>query len=342
VKRYEITLKPKSAFGTPLKGDSLFGQFCWQVAYDPGLVSGGIHELTRRYPETPFVVFSSAFPKTSGNKTTYFFPRPVRIIPDNTMADRISRKKTIIGRKEVRSQRWVAVDKGAAVDAQNGKFLSDAEVLKCFCDGLPADMETPIASAGITEFSARFSQPHNSINRLTGTTGEGAFAPYAKENLFYFPGIELSLFVLIDDEATDIDRVTKGVEQIGKLGFGRDASTGLGRFGVSGVDEWLFPKMQPGDAMFTLGPAVPQKQAFKGGIFTPFIRFGKHGDRLATGVNPFKKPIIMADEGAVFKPNDPVLLDNPWIGAAVTGVSYAEPETVAQGYAPWLPVKWGL
>ncbi len=342
MKRYEITLKPRSGFGTPLKGDSLFGQFCWQVIYAPGLVSGGIHELTRQYSESPFVVFSSAFPKAGGGKPSWFFPRPARITPGHAIADRDSRKKTIRSRKEVRSKRWMAVGRGASIDLQNGEFLSDAEVLKYFRDGLKPDIAASISPTGITEFSARFSQPHNSINRLTGTTGEGAFAPYAKENLFYFPGMELALFVLIDDEVTDIDRVKKGIKQIGQTGFGRDASTGLGRFDVVGVDEWPSPEVQPGAAMFTLGPVVPQKQAFKDAFFTPFIRFGKHGDRLATGVNPFKKPIIMADEGAVFIPNDPVSLDNPWIGKAVTGVSYVEPETVAQGYAPWLPVKWEL
>ena len=47
----------------------------------------------------------------------------------------------------------------------------------------------------------------------------------------------------------------------------------------------------------------------------------------------------MADEGAVFIPNDKGVFDKPYIGRAVTGVSKAEPSSVVQGYAPYLPLK---
>ena len=49
MKLYDVTIHPLSAFGTPLKGDTLFGQFCWQVAYDPGLVDGGLEKNLDRY-----------------------------------------------------------------------------------------------------------------------------------------------------------------------------------------------------------------------------------------------------------------------------------------------------
>lgn len=342
MRRYEITLKPKSAFGTALKGDSLFGQFCWQVAYDPGLVSGGIQELTRHYPSKPFAVFSSAFPKMNGDKTEYFFPRPAYIKADDDVTDRTSRKKALIDRKNMRACRWMASTKGESLDALNGEFLNDADMLKRFLNKLPTVRKSVFASVEAGGILTRFSQPHNSINRLTGSTGQGTFAPFSKENLFYIPGTELALFVLVDDDMTDIDRVVKGMERIGSAGFGRDASTGLGRFDILGFEDWELPAVKDSDGMFTLGPVVPPKQEFQNVFFSPFVRFGKHGDRLATGVNPFKKPIIMADEGAVFKPADPTLLAVPWIGTAVTDISYVEPETVAQGYAPWLPVKWEL
>ncbi len=60
---YEIAIKPLSGFGTPLKGDTLFGHFCWQIALDEKICDKSLTELLDVYPEKPFVVFSSAYPK---------------------------------------------------------------------------------------------------------------------------------------------------------------------------------------------------------------------------------------------------------------------------------------
>ena len=87
------------------------------------------------------------------------------------------------------------------------------------------------------KFIKTFSQSHNTINRMTQTTGSGMFAPYAKEKFYYFPETELVIFVLIEESVTDIDRVLLGLERIGNWGFGRDASTGLGRFTLGEHDE---------------------------------------------------------------------------------------------------------
>ncbi|RMF92691.1 MAG: hypothetical protein D6734_11720, partial [Candidatus Schekmanbacteria bacterium] len=63
LKVYEITIKPKGRFGTPLKGDTLFGHFCWQIAYDDSLIGIKIKEFLESYSSSPLVIFSSAFPK---------------------------------------------------------------------------------------------------------------------------------------------------------------------------------------------------------------------------------------------------------------------------------------
>jgi CRISPR-associated protein Csm4 len=74
LKLYEITLKPLSGFGTPLKGDTLFGQFCWQIANDEKLCVRSIDELFSNYHASPFIVISSAFPKFYiENKYLYAF-----------------------------------------------------------------------------------------------------------------------------------------------------------------------------------------------------------------------------------------------------------------------------
>ncbi len=78
MKLCEIVIKPVSAFGTPLKGDTLFGQFCWQLEVKSGLLKGDLGKWLQRYPETPFSIFSSAFPVLRENHKVkkYFLPAP--------------------------------------------------------------------------------------------------------------------------------------------------------------------------------------------------------------------------------------------------------------------------
>jgi CRISPR-associated protein Csm4 len=50
----------------------------------------------------------------------------------------------------------------------------------------------------------------------------------------------------------------------------------------------------------------------------------------------------MMDEGAILKPKKEKADDifgKPYIGTAVTGISKAEPKTVAQGYSLYIPVR---
>ena len=62
-------------------------------------------------------------------------------------------------------------------------------------------------------------------------------------------------------------------------------------------------------------------------------------DSLANARNPFKNPVIMADEGAVFIPKDKTVLKEPYIGRSISDVSKADQNTVVQGYAPYLLMK---
>lgn len=54
MKLYEVIIKPESGFGTPLKGDTIFGHICWQTAYDKNLLEGGLDRWIDCYAERPF------------------------------------------------------------------------------------------------------------------------------------------------------------------------------------------------------------------------------------------------------------------------------------------------
>ena len=70
MKTYEIILKPLSGFGTPLKGDTLFGHICWQAAYDSSLFDAPLDTLLSGYASSPFLVISSAYPVHRDNGRT--------------------------------------------------------------------------------------------------------------------------------------------------------------------------------------------------------------------------------------------------------------------------------
>lgn len=358
MKVYDITIKPISGFATPLKGDTIFGHFCWQIANDPGLMGATIDEMLSNYGEKPFAIFSSAFPKfCEGANYTYALKTPD--LPMDALFDFPGDKREKIAkRKEYKAKKWMILREGGAITSF--KEMEYAESARCK-KSTSADIEDSksifsmaeenatektaklVRRAGVGSFIVSATQSHNTINRLTGTTGEGRFAPYAVEQYVYYPETELALFVGIDEAVIEIEQVLEGLGRIGAFGFGKDASTGLGRFDIlkeeaEEVDLSGLGSRSP-NACYTLAPSVPEKELFSDMFFSPFTRFGRHGDVLAKSGKPFKSPVIMADEGAVLIPKNGDIFNKPYIGRAVRNVSKAEPNTVVQGYSLYIPVS---
>ncbi|MCP4691134.1 MAG: hypothetical protein GY859_24010 [Desulfobacterales bacterium] len=340
MKLYEVTISPRAGFGTPLKGDTLFGHFCWQAAYDPSLLNGDLGDLIAAYPEKPFVIFSSAFPRLGNAAGRYYFKRPDLPLRRLTSLGGKDRKEKIKAEKAHNKKKWMEITGGPGlIDPLKVNFVTDKDLVKSAFSGMDVNARARAQRAGAREFSMVFSHPHNSINRLTQKTGAAPFTPYNQRVTHYYPDAELVIFILVDDSATDIQRVAKALERIGAWGFGRNASTGMGRFTVGKPGPIAFPKNPDANACYALAPSVAGKEAFEEIYFKTFVRYGKHGDRLARSGRPFKNPVIMADEGAVYIPREPSFFNKPYLGAAVTGVSKSMPETVVQGYAPYLPMK---
>ncbi|WP_305046701.1 type III-A CRISPR-associated RAMP protein Csm4 [Geoalkalibacter sp.] len=322
-----MTIEPLSAFGTPLKGDTLFGQFCWQAAYDETLLSVPFSEALAMYATRPFAVFSSAFPALPEGGIALPRPQsPLELLFD--LSD-LGRDERIGERKKLKKKKWLLCHRDRSLpNLRAARYLSDEE----FAEAAGLDTQ----GAPISEFL----HSHNSINRLSGTTGEG-FAPYATRVDVHAPGLKLALFVGHDPTVLSQDALVRGLERIGALGFGRDASTGLGRFRVCDCRPAELARLgaaQP-NALYTLAPCVPDMALYLDALFTPFTRFGRHGDHLATSGKPFKNPVIMADEGALFFPKDlAAALEYPYLGKALGGLSKIQEGTVGQGYALYLPV----
>ncbi|MGD9819836.1 MAG: hypothetical protein AB7V04_14245, partial [Desulfomonilaceae bacterium] len=247
--------------------------------------------------------------------------------------------KKVALRKERKKQKWMLSGHDLKVSTAGNAYISDAELAANFAHDKAGRSISAHSGQDGKFFISHYPQPHNTINRLTNTTGTGAFAPYSQEITFYNTDISLVIFALLDESHIRIRNVIEGLTRIGDFGFGKDASIGIGRFTVTNFKEIHRAKNGDVNAVYCLGPCVPERESYSDAFFMPFARFGKHGNSLAQSTNPFKNPVIMADEGAVFLPKNSDDLHKAFFGSAVTGVSKVMPQTVTQGYSITIPFK---
>ncbi len=309
-----VTLTPLSAFGGPIKGDTLFGHLCWAVRNRHG--EARLRDLLAGYTQgQPFVVCGDALPQG-------YLPRPAWPLHRY----RISGDQD---RKAVKRLRWLPL---GAVQQPLPQWL-DA----CLSEGQVLDSHQ-LKGSNLTRLHA---QPHNSIDRRSGTTGGAEFAPYSLPQYWHAAGIRFDAWLLVDPERLTGAELQVLLDDIGRAGHGRDASIGLGKFAVNDLTERPLPSQAQANACLTLAPCAPQGLGYdpERSFYEPFTRFGRHGDLAVLGGRPFKAPVLMAQTGALLTP--PALPATGFIGQGLGGdgsLSNAIPATVQQGYAPFVGV----
>lgn len=307
-----ITLRPLSALGTPLAGDTLFGQLCWTLRHQLG--NDRLDSLLQGYTQgKPFAVVSDALPH--GHV-------PLPSLPSQVWAQAPGEAD----RKVLKKKRWLRIaDLSEPFQSWLQRAASDAELGK----------------------STDRAQPHNSINRQTGTTGTGMFAPYSVAQIWLAPSSLFDVVVVLDEQRLTVNELVLALTHIGQSGYGRGASIGLGKFELQGQPEpvaWLQNPCASPNAFLTLGPCAPQGLGFcpQRSHWQVTTRFGRHGDLAVQSGMPFKRPVLLAKAGGVFWPGQ-ADSDRAFIGQGLGGttapVSLAMPETVQQGYCPVVPIR---
>jgi len=302
-----FTLRPLSAFGTPLAGDTLFGHLCWALAMRHGQDS--LESLLAGYTEgDPFAVLSDAFPAG-------LLPRP--LLPSAVSGLQVSARE----RKALRRLQWLP--------AKQYK-LPLAEWLQTACAG-------PVGRPSVST--------QNTINRLTGTTGTGPFAPRQVEQIVFPADTMLEVYVLHDPARLSEADLQQALDDIGQGGFGRDASAGLGKFDI--VDRVASPidTSQAYRHVMTLAPCAPAVDELDAGncFYQPVTRFGRHGNvaALGSGGGPFKRPVLMARTAAMLTYMGVTAATHHGcgLGGVLHPLSGVIPATVHQGYAPLVPLN---
>ena len=304
--RYCVQIHPLSPFASAMTGGMLFGHVAWSVREAFG--EERLTALLEGYCSgRPFAVLSDAFPHG-------FVPVPA--VPAHVWR----RAESVKDRKRLKSLKWLPVEALCKSPIAWQKEARDNI-------GVSATQEGP--------FVREVWRTHNSISRLTGTTGEGPFAPYDVSANVFARGQTLDLYVDLDEERLSADELKGLLEAVGGFGFGRDASTGAGKFDVAAMAK--LPENAPSRGWLALSASAPSGCGFDGDLsfYRSITYFGRHGNVRANEGTPFKKPIVLADTGAFFWCAEPRAMQ--WTGKGIFGHS-AYADAVHQGYAPLLPV----
>lgn len=316
IQAYTFTLKPLSAFATPLIGDTLFGQLCWAIRNRFG--ESRLQELLQGYTDgKPFAVVSDAFPH--------------RHIPKPTVPSWFFEDADPEQRKALKKKVWMPLDK---IELNLPQWQA---VCKAPGELFPDDNKEPPKKWQMEQV-----QPHNTIDRLTGTTGTGEFAPYDMKQHWFKPGVQLDCYIVLDTHRLPLADLRQCLQDMGDFGFGRDATVGAGKFALVGEPQAM-PRLNVSDAdvCLTLAPCAPQGLGYvtSRSFYQPFTRFGRHGDiAVHQEGKPFKNPVLLAQTGAIIGAPADLLFIGQGLGAEKQTLSNTIAGTVHQGYAPVLPV----
>ncbi len=305
--KLKLTIAPLTAFASHLKGDTLFGQLCWAIRHLFG--EQKLTECLQNYTEgEPFLVVSDAFP--SG-----YLPRPQ--MPTSLLG---FNSQNSTNRKQAKSKQWLPVE-------------DINQPLNQWYNYLVTRQQTGLHY----EVSEQY---HNTINRATSTTGDGQFAPYSISKTYYRSGSLLDIYLVYDNKLLSESELKMIVNYCANSGFGKDASTGAGKFHC--INWQNINVVQTSQYWLTLAPCCPAFKQLNDQLcfYSIFTRFGKHGADAVLQGKPFKNPIVMADTAALLTFHQPQQINFLGYGLGGNGqLSKQLYATVQQAYSPVIAIN---
>jgi CRISPR-associated protein Csm4 len=300
---YQVTLELEGPLGTRLHSGTLFGHVCWAWRDAHGEESLGKWLAT--LPEQRF--------ELSDGMPAGYLPTPLL----EPMPRREGGGRDATGRaqeqKKLRKRGWLSWAGFAAIRGRASAAAVAAQL----------GQEEPPALPRAHRMA------HNTVDRRTGRTPESAGLFFVDEE---WPepekGRRWEVYVSTD---LSVGVVRELFQQVGRMGFGRDASAGRGRFRAeaAAAPAGLF------DAEGTRRLSLSHG-SLSGNMTEPLYRlethYGKTGAPLGTGRSPFKYPLTLLRPGATFTAED----SGPF-GALLTGVHPQRPEVVHNAWHLTVP-----
>ena len=322
---YKLSLEFKSPIITPLKGDTIFGHFCW--SYRELFGNDELEKLLLEYDILPKVIFSDGF------KMGYL-PRPFYPLSKFNFNDEY--KNLLINeRKEIKKYQLI----------KSSEFYQKnlTQIMTNLLDFIYKNLNPETKKIDSDELYSNNSAikkdiTHNTINRQTGTTGNDMFAPYSTNASFYNDQnnkIDI-YFLLKNSNILSPDIVLQCLENIGKFGYGADATIGMGKFEIikDSLQIVNTPQIESNYYM-NLSPVIGNDIDFNLSFYNTFTRFGRVGNIGTFRSNPFKQPIVTINTASVLHVSK---YNTQFIGNGVKGTVKDDMKIVYQAYSILFPI----
>ena len=169
---------------------------------------------------------------------------------------------------------------------------------------------------------------HNTISRDSGTVQEGGL--YSVGEL-WAKQTDYDLYIL---SSYSKERVLQLCEWAFENGFGADSSTGKGSVSVDKSVQEVQCKNN-GNTYMALAPfVVPDLNAIENLRADIFVRSGKIGGAFVSELSPYKKTVMLYEEGAVFTSKKQL----QFIGTLLQNV-HSDSRIVQSAFAPVIPIE---
>lgn len=273
---YRAAIRPLVSYASPLQGDTLFGAFSWSYRYCYGEESlENLLEEIREGKEQ--VIFSNGFPGGT-------LPLPLGIRDTEadfeTIQGKEARKKAYQEHKKLKSARYVTREWFRKI--QGGDYAG--------------------FSAGLRDEEAKeASVVHNMVSRQEGTVRniDGSGSLYEEDEFFVKKDCVYDIYIL---SSLPEDRLRKVVDMMFLLGIGKNKSVGKGAFEVKEWhEETELRKCDKSNGFVALSNFIPDQSDPVEGRYKTLVKYGKLDREYAMSENPYKKPLIFIQAGAIFK-----------------------------------------
>lgn len=281
---YRVSFEIVSSVRTPFQSDTIFGHLCWAIRFLFG--EEKLRKWLEEFPSSP-TLLSNAFPEK-------LFPRPLcRPLPPKKASEQFPSAPEkldidfLIKRKKIKkinfiSENWFW---------ENQHHLSPS-ILLSHLSAIDEESEMDIKTENLLI-------SHNRFNRNTGRADEGGL--YDFEEIFYAKKNKnrLNMWFLIKTQTLSKDEIEKILSYLEWNGFGADNSSGKGVIKILKLEEFIIPSCPQANAVISLANFYPSSPECLNGYYNILTKFGKLGGTFASGYNPFKKPLIMVEAGAL-------------------------------------------
>ena len=303
---YRLRLLQKNGGTTPWHSDTLWGQLCW--IYRDLRGDSDLSDLLQesKTGNVPFVV-SDGFP-------TGFLPMPA-------------------------GGSYVSKTSVTATKAQGIEQINAGKRFKKMCYLPESHFNMIVQGEKISlEYASQPAdeiigfQTHNSVARDSNTVLDGSL--YQLQWLQPGGNGKLDVYVLVREDFEET--LWECFDYMARYGFGGKVSIGLGAFDVLEKTSFCFPTIACPNCFITLSRCTPSHDMPINGQYKLSLKYGKLWHNRSRQGEPFKKPIVQLEPGAIFWGAIP---EDGYCGCLVEGVAFDYPDTVQCGLSIAIPAK---